>query len=466
MRPSRCSPPQFEDPAAAAAEVAALAAAEARFWRSRAPQRQRRRLPSRQPARRRGLGPERLGRARRTCRRTRPRISATSTPSAAARWLDEGRITALRARTGERRGAPRRLVSPLVRPAARGGDSRGAGGRRGRTACGALSLGDVDALVELDAPSSRAPGGVARLLRQPSAPTTLTSCGPRSSPILARRSRRARRRARRPNRGRIRDSSGRAFECRTSACRGHRERRCSVGRRRCPTSVDRARDARSPTPPSPGRGAVDTQRSSPTGASRTCSHRAFGRAVVSGRRSCASTATSRSARRDAVRVSRVRAQRRRTTRSCCVRAARRVDRGRRRGRPGRASFPALRPAARGARHAWRHGHPRRRAARSAAARRSGRPSPGGPRGRRSSELERLGVPTRRQTHPRCRRPGTPGWEPRARGLVARPSAARAFRGRVEVHDAESEELVAVGEAGRADATRESSARRNRSRRHA
>lgn len=66
-----------------------------------------------------------------------------------------------------------------------------------------------------------------------------------------------------------------------------------------------------------------------------------------------------------------------------------------------------------------------------------------------AELERLGVPSRRQTllvaGGLARRAGTRELE----ALLA-PTAARAFRGRVEVHDAESEELVAVGQAGRTE----------------
>jgi Lactate racemase N-terminal domain len=65
------------------------------------------------------------------------------------------------------------------------------------------------------------------------------------------------------------------------------------------------------------------------------------------------------------------------------------------------------------------------------------------------ELERLGVPSQRQTllvaGGLTRRAGSRELE----ALLA-PTAARAFRGRVEVHDAESEELFTVGEAGRAE----------------
>ena len=60
--------------------------------------------------------------------------------AAAARWLDEGRAAALRARTGERRCAGRRVVSPLVRPAARGTASARCPTSAGRTACGGPSL--------------------------------------------------------------------------------------------------------------------------------------------------------------------------------------------------------------------------------------------------------------------------------------------------------------------------------------
>jgi nickel-dependent lactate racemase len=63
------------------------------------------------------------------------------------------------------------------------------------------------------------------------------------------------------------------------------------------------------------------------------------------------------------------------------------------------------------------------------------------------ELERLGVPTTRQTILVAgglnRRAGHRELE----GLLA-PSYARHFHGRVEVHDAESPDLVHVGDAGR------------------
>ncbi|MBA2461866.1 MAG: DUF2088 domain-containing protein, partial [Actinobacteria bacterium] len=66
-----------------------------------------------------------------------------------------------------------------------------------------------------------------------------------------------------------------------------------------------------------------------------------------------------------------------------------------------------------------------------------------------AELERLGVPSRRQTilvaGGLSRRPGNRELE----SLLA-PTAARAFRGRVEVHDAESAELVSIGVAGRTE----------------
>jgi hypothetical protein len=65
------------------------------------------------------------------------------------------------------------------------------------------------------------------------------------------------------------------------------------------------------------------------------------------------------------------------------------------------------------------------------------------------ELERHGVPSRRQTllvaGGLSRRAGSRELE----GLLA-PTAARAFRGRVEVHDAEADELVALGAFGRTE----------------
>ena len=65
------------------------------------------------------------------------------------------------------------------------------------------------------------------------------------------------------------------------------------------------------------------------------------------------------------------------------------------------------------------------------------------------ELERLGIPSQRQTLLVAggleRRAGSRELE----ALLA-PTAARAFRGRVEVHDAESDELVSIGEAGRTE----------------
>lgn len=65
------------------------------------------------------------------------------------------------------------------------------------------------------------------------------------------------------------------------------------------------------------------------------------------------------------------------------------------------------------------------------------------------ELERLGVPSRRQTLLVAgglrRRAGSRELE-----TLLSPVAARGFRGRVEVHDAESEGLVPLGEAGRTE----------------
>jgi len=65
------------------------------------------------------------------------------------------------------------------------------------------------------------------------------------------------------------------------------------------------------------------------------------------------------------------------------------------------------------------------------------------------ELERVGIPSRRQTilvaGGLSRRAGTRELE----SLLA-PTSARAFRGRVHVHDAESEELVSLGAAGRTE----------------
>jgi hypothetical protein len=65
------------------------------------------------------------------------------------------------------------------------------------------------------------------------------------------------------------------------------------------------------------------------------------------------------------------------------------------------------------------------------------------------ELERLGVPSQRQTllvaGGLSRRAGSRELE----GLLA-PTAARAFRGNVEVHDAEADELVPLGEFGRTE----------------
>ncbi|MBA2359625.1 MAG: DUF2088 domain-containing protein [Actinobacteria bacterium] len=62
------------------------------------------------------------------------------------------------------------------------------------------------------------------------------------------------------------------------------------------------------------------------------------------------------------------------------------------------------------------------------------------------ELERLGIPSRRQTilvaGGLSRRAGTRELE-----SLLSPTSARAFRGRVDVHDVESEELVPLGDAG-------------------
>ncbi len=65
------------------------------------------------------------------------------------------------------------------------------------------------------------------------------------------------------------------------------------------------------------------------------------------------------------------------------------------------------------------------------------------------ELERLGVPSRRQTLLVAGGLGRRAGNRELEALLA-PAAARAFRGRVEVHDAESDELVTVGESGRTE----------------
>ncbi len=66
-----------------------------------------------------------------------------------------------------------------------------------------------------------------------------------------------------------------------------------------------------------------------------------------------------------------------------------------------------------------------------------------------AELERLGVPSRRQTLLVAGGLGKRAGSHELETLLA-PTAARAFRGRVEVHDAESDELVAIGESGRTE----------------
>ena len=78
-------------------------------------------------------------------------------------------------------------------------------------------------------------------------------------------------------------------------------------------------------------------------------------------------------------------------------------------------------------------------------------APGDPRRRALAaaidELERLGVPTTRQTILVAGGLNRRAGQRELEGLLA-PAFARQFHGRVEVHDAESPDLVHVGDAGR------------------
>ncbi len=334
--------------------------------------------------------------------------------AAAARWFDEGRIRHYALVPASDVAAGRRLVPPLVRAAARVRHSRGA--RRRLAGRGAA-------------------GGAARRRRARCARRRSSATIRRASPVFARGlpGRRSGRAARRDPRGPRQGGDRRA---RVRARRDDRRRlRVDAGRDverpRRPGEATRCGAARvgrdAPWRPRLGSRARAHRRHVRVGAgarSRDDRHRLAGDepALVallaaragSGRRSFACTAPSRSARRDALGLSGVRAHGARRCAPAPAAAATGGDRRRRRGRAGLAALPPVRPAARGARDAWRDGDARRRAAGAAAAGCAGRSPSGGARGH-DRGARAPGDPLAAADAARRRRARAAGREPRARG---------------------------------------------------
>ena len=159
--------------------------------------------------------------------------------------------------------------------------------------------------------------------------------------------------------------------------------------------------------------------------------------------------------------------RRRRARRCgraAAAAARRAGRRRARGGARRAALPARRRAAGGARDARRAGDDRRRAAGAAAPGRAQRPAAGGARSRlgraRAGRHPDRAADAARRRRASTRRPQRRELE--RLGIVS-PGFARRFRGTVEIHDAESPELVELEPPGSTPLAVHPRARRHRPR---